>query len=80
MFAPVVWLRPVVDVASALNPLFRVKLLLNGNQVVTDAQGQARETTLPAWVSIRKANTGKHIPPTKKKTHTQTSGRILTCL
>lgn len=63
MFAPVVRLTPVVEVASLLGPLFGVKSSLDRHQVVTHTQGPARETTLPAWVSIRQPNAGNHIPP-----------------
>lgn len=66
-YAPVVWLTPVVDVAGSMGPLFRVKLPLNWHQVVTHTQGPTRETTLPAWVSVRQPNAGKHIPPAGKK-------------
>lgn len=66
MFAPVVRLTPVVEVASLLGPLFGVKSPLDRHQVVTHTQGPARETALPAWVSIRQPNAGNHIPPAEK--------------
>lgn len=63
LWAPVVRLAPVVDVACALGPLLGVKLPLNGHQLVAHAQGPAREAALPAGVPVREPDAGEHVPP-----------------
>ena len=71
VFAPVVWLAPVVDVLSATSPFFRVKLLLNWHQVVTHTQRPAGEAAFPAWVSIWQPNAGKYFPSAEKNRYKQ---------
>lgn len=67
VYAPVVWLTPVIDVAGSIGPIFRVKLPLKWRQVITHTHWPTGETILPARVSLRQPDAGEHMPPAERE-------------
>ena len=67
VYAPVVWLTPVIDVAGSIGPIFRVKLPLKWCQVITHTHWPSGETILPARVSLRQPDAGEHMPPAERE-------------